>query len=376
MTTVNHNEMTLSPHPGLILKGEIEEQGLSQRELAVAIGKSAAMVNGLLNGNKDITVELAILLETALPGSLSANEWLRLQNDHDLEVKRLESSLNNRLHAIEIWNFLRSRSNLSALKRRLCFDGDFEGNISKVMNALGITTVQELETKIQTSQASFKKSEKVQTDSSNLFTWTVIVKHASQSQNLAAPFDKSGIPELIGKLNYVFYTNTDVVEKTKQLLNEYGIKFITDEKRLDKVPVDGYSFWIGDNPTIVATQRMNRIDNFAFTIMHELGHIDRHLERDIQMDFIDVDHSIMQINKQEEEANEYATHALWDGESPEDAFSEIVNPYAAGKILKFISRRKEMNVGIVAGQYQFFCHKNKLVMNPYTVCRELIGKIG
>ena len=33
------------------------------------------------------------------------------------------------------------------------------------------------------------------------------------------------------------------------------------------------SFWIGDTPTIVITERIASIDNFAFTTLHEVGHI-------------------------------------------------------------------------------------------------------
>lgn len=376
MEIINRTDISLSPHPGLILKGELDEHGLSQRELASALGKSAPMINGILSGSKDITVEIAILLEAALPGSLKAQDWLRLQNEHDLEAKRLESSVKDRTAAIHIWNFLREHSNFNALRRRLNFNTDFESNITTVMNALGVSTIKELESKLNTSSVGFKKSDKVQTDQTNLFSWIIIVKHVSRSSELATPFDKSSITELIPKLNRVFYDNVSVIERTGKLLNEYGIKFISDEKRLEKVPVDGYSFWMGDNPTIVTTQRMNRIDNFAFTIMHELGHINLHLEKNGTNEFIDVDHAIMHVNEQEDEANQFATHALWEGESPEPLFADIENPYASAKALNNISKRKRINVGIVTGQYQFFCNQRGIVKNSYTICRDLINKIG
>lgn len=372
----NSCEYFLSPHPGEILKGEIEEHGLSQRELASALGKSAPMINGILSGSKDITVEIAILLEAALPGGLRAKDWLRLQNEHDLQKKLTESDVKKRISAIEIWNYLREHANLNAFRRRLKFGNDFLGNISMLMDILGISTIAELRKKIETSKCCFKRSEKVQTDSSNLFTWTVIVKHASNTQRLSVPYCYDRIPELIGKLNEVFYDNKSVIERTGKILNEFGIKFISDVARLEKVPVDGYSFWIGENPTIVSTQRMNRIDNFAFTIMHELGHIQLHLEKDGDAEYVDVDGAIMNVSRQEKEANEYAINSLWSGESPESLFSDIENPYASAKILTAIARRKRINVGIVTGQYQFFCAQKKLVKNSYAICRDFISHIG
>lgn len=377
MNIVNQINGFSSPHPGTVLKGELEEHGLSQRELAVALGKSAPMINGILNGNKDITVEIAILLEAALPKSLSAQDWLRLQNEFDLECKRKESSLIARASAIRIWNFLRQNSNFNALRRRLNFGANFEQNIGLVMRTLGVADLQELEKASARSQVGFKKSEKVQTDMHNLFSWIIIVKHASQEQTLSASYDSQMLPQLKEQLNQVFFDNVDVVDRTRNLLNAYGIKFITDEKRLDKVPVDGYSFWRGDNPTIVATQRMNRIDNFAFTIMHELGHIERHLEQNGTKEFIDADKNVSgEINQQEREANEYATNAIWGGMMPEELFADIANPYGASIHLKRISQQYKVNVGIVTGQYQHYCDENRLVRNSYAICRELISKIG
>ncbi len=374
MNIINPQDYTLSPHPGTVLKGELEEYGLSQRELASVLGKSAPMINGIIAGSKDITIEIAILLEAALPGSLKASDWLRLQNEHDLEIKRKE--IKSRTAAIEIWNKLRTHTNLSALKKRLEFSSDFEKNIALIMETLGISDVQQLDRLFVSFAGCFKKSEKVQTDQSNIFTWITIVRHVSNNMTLDAEFMPDRIPELIGKLNAVFFSNTDVIEKTKKLLNTFGVKFISGEKRLDKVPVDGFSFWSGSNPTIVSTQRMNRIDNFAFTIMHELGHIMLHLEQDSTQSFIDVDRSIMVNNEKETEANQYATEALWNGSSPIEAFSDIENPYAAANRLKEIARNNRMNVGIVTGQYHHFCHERNLVKNSYAICRDLIAKIG
>ncbi len=373
MNKPNIQQHRLFPHPGTVLKGELEENGLSQRELATALGKSAPMINGIISGSKDITVEIAILLEAALPGSLKASEWLRLQNKHDLELKRKE--IKSRTTAIDIWNILRSHANLNALKKRLVFSSDLEQNIATVMETLGISDINQLESQFHSS-GCFKKSEKVQTDQANLFTWVVIVKHASNKITLNTEFLPNRIPELIDKLNDVFYSNVSVIEKTEQLLNTYGIKYIYNEKRLDKVPVDGFSFWKGDNPTIVTTQRMNRIDNFAFTIMHELGHIVLHLEHDSKHNFIDVDKSIMVNDEKEHQANEFATKALWNGISPEEAFSEIENPYGAAYDLRYIARNNRMNVGIVTGQYHHFCQERNIVKNSYAICRDLIAKIG
>ena len=53
--------------------------------------------------------------------------------------------------------------------------------------------------------------------------------------------------------------------------NGIGFEWVEHEKGAS---IDGYSFISNGSPYIVVTLRYNRIDNFAFTIMHEIGHID------------------------------------------------------------------------------------------------------
>lgn len=81
-------------------------------------------------------------------------------------------------------------------------------------------------------------------------------------------------------------------------------------------------------------------------------------------------------DEKETQANQYATDALWGGNSPIEAFSDIENPYAAANKLKAIARINRMNVGIVTGQYHHFCEERNLVRNSYAICRDLIAKIG
>lgn len=81
---------------------------------------------------------------------------------------------------------------------------------------------------------------------------------------------------LARELNNVFKENKNTVNKTQEVLNKYGIRFLVVNK-VGQVPVDGMSFWIGDTPTIVITERIASIDNFAFTTLHEVGHVFKHL---------------------------------------------------------------------------------------------------
>ena len=200
------------------------------------------------------------------------------------------------------------------------------------------------------------------------------MRHRSDEEKLNISFDIAKVDNLISELNSLFYANKQVIESTTRLLNSYGVKFIVEDK-LDRMAVDGLSFWSGDNPTIVMTKRMNRIDNFAFVLCHELGHIVKHIYVEKDAEFLD-DMNGLKEDKREAEANKFAEDALWKGFVKENAFKKIRVPFAANRFLLQIANEQRINISIVVGQYQHYCEVNNKTNSPYAICRNLIQKIG
>jgi addiction module HigA family antidote len=77
-----------NPHPGMILKEEfLSEIGMSQNQLAHAIGVPPNRIHAIVNGTRDITADTDVRLSRFF--GLSEGYWLRLQNAFDLmEAKR------------------------------------------------------------------------------------------------------------------------------------------------------------------------------------------------------------------------------------------------------------------------------------------------
>jgi HTH-type transcriptional regulator/antitoxin HigA len=113
------------------------------------------------------------------------------------------------------------------------------------------------------------------------------------------------------ELKALFYGNKDVVSKTKTILNEYGIKFLVIEK-FNQSPIDGYSFWSNNNPAIVVTMRKKLLDHFAFTVLHELGHVFDHLQPNHTEEFLDFEYPNSNIFEKEQEANQFARQCFID----------------------------------------------------------------
>ncbi len=65
------------PHPGGLIKDNIEEYGLSVAEAAEGLGVTRQQLYRVLRGENGISPEMAVRLEKAFGGA--ADFWLRMQ---------------------------------------------------------------------------------------------------------------------------------------------------------------------------------------------------------------------------------------------------------------------------------------------------------
>ncbi len=70
------------PHPGEVLKDELEARGLSAHALSIALRLPASRISQIVRGQRGITPETALRLARYFGGS--AGIWLRLQVTYDL----------------------------------------------------------------------------------------------------------------------------------------------------------------------------------------------------------------------------------------------------------------------------------------------------
>ena len=86
-------------HPGEILKEYLDEMEISAYRLARATGISESNLSELINGKKNITARLSLLLGKFF--GFNEEYWLRMQNHYDiLEEKK---KIKTKLKSVQIW---------------------------------------------------------------------------------------------------------------------------------------------------------------------------------------------------------------------------------------------------------------------------------
>jgi HTH-type transcriptional regulator/antitoxin HigA len=141
-----------------------------------------------------------------------------------------------------------------------------------------------------------------------LWAWQVKVLQQCERQSVkkyhANAFDKAAMQQLI---KYSFLDNGALL--AKDFLAKYGIHFVI-EPHLEQTYLDGATFLTSKgNPIVALTLRHDRLDNFWFTLLHELAHVQLHLNKACTT-IIDSDLNPDSSDKIEQEANQLAQEII------------------------------------------------------------------
>ncbi|MDE6207761.1 MAG: HigA family addiction module antidote protein [Muribaculaceae bacterium] len=85
-------------HPGVLIKDELEANGLTQAKLAERIGVSPSLLNEIIKGKRGVGTEMALLIEAAL--NVPADLLLNLQSDYNMQMAKSDVSFMKRLRSI------------------------------------------------------------------------------------------------------------------------------------------------------------------------------------------------------------------------------------------------------------------------------------
>jgi len=335
-------------HPGVLIKDELDARDdINQKELAKKIGVKPSFINEIIKGKRPVTADIAVVLESVL--EIPADYWMKFQSQYEIDKSRVKEKTVKRIKNIEIWNIIKEFVPVNYFKKNNYLTSNLEDDIDIIKSIYSVNSIDGLISNVAKNKFAFyRKSDKLKFNEKNMFAWSSLATFESKNQKVNI-FNPNNLNRLYIELNKVFYRNNNTIEETRKLLSQYGIKFITINK-LEKTPIDGYSFWSENNPTIALTLRHSRIDNFAFTLFHELGHIDLHLKDDKDIEFLDLVNENL-INEKENEANLFAQQKIIS----KDIWDEILDNYLPLNDEKIIGLgdKFEINPAILLGRVCF-----------------------
>jgi HTH-type transcriptional regulator/antitoxin HigA len=339
---------------GSLLKEELEHRGITQKDFAEAFGIKPSNLSGVLNGKRKIPVFLIPVVSEMLsvPESVIINAQKNGLSKSDLNATESveEAEAKSELEAFEKIISLKS-----LLKDLVSPKSSAIEKLMILNNHYGLTTASELiESSHKLAENCFRRSDKTGLDYIMITTWIVKVRAEAKKtdNNPGKRFEHGCMEHLVPCMSKILHTNKDnTPAKVKKLLNDNGIGYIELPKE-SKASIDGYSFMLNGTPYIAVTRRFDRIDNYAFSIMHELGHIyyghvDATGKINVAVPMSDFNEN---LPVQEAEADKFATERLIPNNVWFLAPPVPLNPYVIQKKYTQWARSKNLNPWIVLGR--------------------------
>ena len=73
----------VATHPGEMIKDELKERGMTQKQLAAETGIKPSVLSETINGKRSVSLNVAVALEKAL--DIPADVWMNMQTQYDLD---------------------------------------------------------------------------------------------------------------------------------------------------------------------------------------------------------------------------------------------------------------------------------------------------
>ncbi|OGG23736.1 hypothetical protein A3A79_00825 [Candidatus Gottesmanbacteria bacterium RIFCSPLOWO2_01_FULL_43_11b] len=331
------------PDPIEAIRFRMEQANLKPTDLIPYIG-SRSRVSEILSGKRQLTLEMVRALSEGLgiPAEVLIQKYEPVKSsEYEAWDNRLVTEMENRGYFEDI--SIKTQDKIEQLK-------SFFSIIGSPANVIGLTR-----------KSSYRSSPL--TDRKALVAWATRVlqkvkkisvtkkyKHGSIDLNFMQELAKLSVQE-----------NSPL--KVQEFLKEQGIILII-EPHFQKTYLDGATILTNkDNPVIGLTLRHDRLDNFWFTLMHELAHIALHYDSDISLFFDEIeDVKAIDVSDKELEADALAEEALLPKAKWEVSPARLIPSSMAASSL---ANELGVHIAIIAGQIRHkgnkYVYLNKIV---------------
>ena len=113
------NKESLTPfvatHPGEMIKDELKERNMTQKQLAAELGIKASVLSETINGKRSVSLNVAVALEKVL--GVPADVWMNMQTQYDLDTANI-AARGNEKETVEVIIPVHDRNLLKEIARK------------------------------------------------------------------------------------------------------------------------------------------------------------------------------------------------------------------------------------------------------------------
>lgn len=358
--------------PGTALAEALRLLDLSQEDFAQIIGKPSRVVSEIVNEKRSLNSVLARDISTAFDTLSKKNReltkmkdplfWLNLQYESDVAKDdvsdaRQDISLRSRLYEVVPVRELRQRGLLGESRKA----ADLQVDVLSLYNKSDFNElVNSIDLEIEGTDFRAKNNN----DKYSLGSWLLLAKTLAAKSKNKKSYDKEKVLT-IAESAYK-YTN-DPQKGVNRILKDFNDAGLTIRvfSSFPRSKVDGAAtFTANGEPLVVLSMRYNRIDNFFFTLLHEVGHLILGHATESNTCYDDFTDESQSDLKKEKDADKFAERCL----RTDDLGTVNTDSLNKRAIVK-IAEKKKVHTGLIVGSLQ---HKGLL---EYWNHREYLEKI-
>jgi len=336
-------------HPGTFILEELEARNWHQVDLAYILGMSPQHLSPLLNGKASITPDMAASLGDAF--DMPADFFANLQKMYDLhKVKPVDPGVRTRASWLSVFP-------VRDMIKRGWIEKSEHGLLDlQMMRFFGKNRVEDIPFigRGEITSYAAKKSTEYASTTAVQYAWLHRVMKVAEMEK-SPLYSEPTLRNSLVKIRAHLLDKDDLIH-IPEILRLCGVRFTLVEA-LPTSKIDGVCVWIDGQPAIGMTTRLDRLDNFAFVLRHEIEHVLRGDGRDVsfspvdEIEDFDVDHGAPEEMHASQVAAEFCVprHHL-------NSFIARKSPFISEQDVLSFAARMEVHPSIVIGQIQ---HRTK-----------------
>ena len=253
-------------HPGEFIKDSLEAMEMTSKEFSMRTGISERTLSAVLNGNGNITFDIAFKLASFFDNSITF--WTNLQTQYDMYLKSqiIQDDLQSDYKLFkQIKNYLLEHGYINESDSK-------DDAIYKTRKLVGVNKLSLL-----TEKDSFVclKEQHIQKENDPFVQnfWIALALNEARKMN-GIPYDKKKLKSYIPEIrNMTVLPPNDFYPRLKDILIECGVSFVL-LPHLSKSNIYGATKWFSDeNVMLAVSNRSEKADLFWFTLFHEIAHL-------------------------------------------------------------------------------------------------------
>jgi len=329
------------PHPGEVIREELEARGWLQRDLAYILGVPEQGVNMILSGKRGISPEMAKALGEAF--DVNPEFFANLQKSYEMTAaKEPDPGVARRA----MWQ---AAYPIREMIKRGWFEAtDPDLMEAQLMRFFGVNRIEN----VPHLPHRAKKTSYDNVPATQL-AWLFRVRQIAKE--MAVPrYSEKSLREAVEHFRS-FTVDPEEIRHVPRILAECGVRFTLVET-LPGAEIDGVTSWLDlRSPVIGMTTRYDHIDNFWFVLRHEIEHVLQKHGQKVEIIDSELEGANASPDANIPEEERVANAAAQDFCVPTvdmESFYIRKAPYFYERDVVGFARRVQRHPGIVVGQIQ------------------------